>query len=310
MKHTIAFYNIENLFDTVDDPHTNDDDFLPTSEKRWTEKRYQKKLNKLGSVICKIGKNEKHTPSIVGLAELENAFVLKGLLKSEKLAALNYGFVHYDSMDERGIDVALLYNKDVFKVLSSETFKVHLEDDGEVDYTRDILLVSGELDGELVHVIVNHWPSRREGEVLSAPKRMLAAEKVLYVISQLKTEYQDPKIIVMGDFNDNPSDASIKKLVNDGVLFNPMETLLSIDKGSLSYNFEWNLFDQILCSINFMETKSGALKYKTVAVYNDKFLTQYDGKYEGQPFRTYVGKKYKGGFSDHFPVYIKLKKVD
>ncbi|MGR7812640.1 endonuclease/exonuclease/phosphatase family protein [Lacinutrix undariae] len=308
MQHTIAFYNIENLFDTVDDPQTNDDDFLPNSDKRWTEKRYHKKLDKLGSVICKIGNNTKAPPVIIGLAEVENDLVLKELLKSDKMKKHDYSFVHYNSMDERGIDVALLYDNERFNVMSSEIFNVHLEADGEIDYTRDILLVSGELDGEMIHVIVNHWPSRREGEKVSAPKRMIAAEKVLYIIDKLKVEFLDPKIIVMGDFNDNPSNDSLKFLVDKGLLFNPMETLLSIDKGSLSYNSEWNLFDQILCSINFMETKLGALKYKSVDVYDEKFLTQYEGKYEGQPFRTYVGKNYKGGFSDHFPVYIKVKK--
>jgi len=306
---TIAFYNIENLFDIYDDKRTNDNDFLPTSDKRWTQKRYDRKIYKLGAVISKIGFNVTgQPPAIIGLAEVENKKVIQDLLESEDLKEYHYKYVHFDSNDERGIDVALLYNDDLFKVLSSEIFTVLLEDDdGNRDFTRDILLVSGSLNGEDIHVVVNHWPSRREGEKESAPKRFESAKKANEVLVKLHDNHSDPKVIVMGDFNDNPNDESVKFLTNEQSLFNPMETLFSYEEGSLNHKFKWNLFDQIMITTNFFETKKDACKFDEAHIFGDKFLTQYNGKFEGHPYRTYVGKKYKGGFSDHFPVFIILK---
>ncbi|WP_335972749.1 endonuclease/exonuclease/phosphatase family protein [Gaetbulibacter jejuensis] len=312
MQYTIAFYNIENLFDIHNDPFTNDDDFLPTSDKRWTQKKYDRKIYKIGSVISQIGTDENTTPpAIVGLAEVENKRVLKDLLASKDLQSINYDYVHYNSLDERGIDVALIYNKDVFTVNSSETFNIFITDeDGEIDFTRDVLLVSGMLGEEEIHIIVNHWPSRREGEEASSYKRVLAAQKNIEVVNRLKQENPNSKIIVMGDFNDNPNDDSVEELVAGANLYNPMQNLRSIDKGSLNHDFNWNVFDQIMVSINFLETKPNTLKFSDANIFDSKFLTQYNGKYKGQPYRTFVGKKYKGGFSDHFPVFIELRKTD
>lgn len=311
MQYTIAFYNIENLFDIHNDPFTNDDDFLPTSDKRWTQKKYDRKIYKIGSVISQIGTNENTIPpAIVGLAEVENKRVLKDLLASKDLQSINYDYVHYNSLDERGIDVALIYNKDVFTVNSSETFNIFITDeDGEIDFTRDVLLVSGMLGEEEIHIIVNHWPSRREGEEASSYKRVLAAQKNIEVVNRLKQDNPNSKIIVMGDFNDNPDDDSVEELVAGANLYNPMQNLRSIDKGSLNHDFNWNVFDQIMVSINFLETKPNTLKFSDANIFDSKFLTQYNGKYKGQPYRTFVGKKYKGGFSDHFPVFIELKKT-
>ncbi|WP_111683315.1 endonuclease/exonuclease/phosphatase family protein [Winogradskyella tangerina] len=309
VTHTIAFYNIENLFDLENDPLTNDDDYLPTSAKRWTYKRYENKLRKIGTVIPKIGNdNNQEAPVIVGLAEVENEKVLSDLVNSENLADEKYSFVHYDSLDERGVDVALLYKSEHFKVTNSETFSVYLQTEtGERDYTRDILLVQGELNGELLHIIVNHWSSRRAGQEETNFKRLAAARVVSSVIQNLKNEHDQPKIIVMGDFNDNPNDESLELIEKQGNLFNPFKTVWSKDEGSLNHDFEWNLFDQILFSTNFFDSSNSSLSFDEADVFNDRFLTQYHGKYKGQPFRTYVGKKYKGGYSDHFPVYIQLK---
>ncbi|WP_053991883.1 endonuclease/exonuclease/phosphatase family protein [Mangrovimonas sp. TPBH4] len=311
MQQTIAFYNIENLFDVEDNPYTNDDDFLPTSDRHWTKRRYQRKIYKIGSAIAKIGKQEtKHPPAIVGLAEIENDSVLEDLIHSPDLKRYDYGYVHYDSPDTRGIDVALLYNKKVFELTYSERFTVFIEgENGVRDYTRDILLVTGLLEGEEMHFIVNHWPSRREGETQSAYKRLAAANMVMEILDNLKLNYENPKVIIFGDFNDNPDNESIRHLVKHELLFNPMETLLDLEHGSINFQFHWNLFDQILCSINFLETKTGTHKFDYAKIFNDKFLSQYKGKYSGQPYRTYVGKKYMGGFSDHFPVYILVKKI-
>lgn len=308
-EYTIAFYNLENLFDIYNDATKFDDDFLPRSERQWTKKRYDKKVLKLGEVISKIGYDEtKEHPTIVGLAEVENKNVIRDLIESRHLNEFDYDFVHYNSQDERGIDVALLYDKSKFEVKNSKTYSIYLEDEiGDQDYTRDILLVSGVLHSEIIHCIVNHWPSRREGEKESRHKRLKAAQKVLQIIEEVRGTYEDAKILVMGDFNDNPGNDSIKFLAEQGQLYNPMETLLSYSRGTLNHNFQWNLFDQILFSTNFFETENNALKFDEANIFDEKFLTQYKGKYKGQPFRTFVGRKYKGGYSDHFPVYLHLK---
>ena len=308
-SYTIAFYNIENLFDIENDPLTNDDDFLPTSTKRWTPKRYKNKLLKLGAVISKIGEeNSKNSPIIIGLAEVENKKVLSDLVQSQNLIKEGYSFVHYDSLDERGIDVALLYKRDVFSIEHSETFSVYLETElGERDYTRDILLVKGYLNNESLHILVNHWSSRREGEKESEFKRLACSKKVITIINTIKQTEPDAKIIVMGDFNDNPNDASITLMEEESGLHNPFKTVWSRDKGSLNHDFQWNLFDQILFSTNFFDPNRSLLAFHNANVFNNTALTQYHGKYKGQPFRTYAGTRYKGGYSDHFPVFIQIK---
>ncbi len=312
LTYTIAFYNLENLFDIHDDVSKYDNDFLPKSDKRWTKKRYDRKLYKLAQVISKIGFEEvQRPPVIVGLAEIENKNVIKDLINEPSLGGYQYGVVHYNSQDERGMDVGLIYDKSLFQVERSKTFSIYIEDElGQQDYTRDILLVSGVLHSERVHCIVNHWPSRREGVEFSMQKRLKAAQKVVEIIKGVRDEDAEAKVLVMGDFNDNPSDESLKFLSREGDLYNPMETIMSYSRGSLNHNFKWNLFDQILCSTNFFETRKDRLRFDKAEIFDEKFLTQYKGKFKGQPFRTYVGKKYKGGYSDHFPVYIQINTAE
>ncbi|WOD44742.1 endonuclease [Hwangdonia lutea] len=307
---TVAFYNLENLFDLKEDKHTNDNDFLPTSVKKWTPKRYKNKLRKLGFAISNIGRRETgKQPAIVGLCEVENAKVIEDLIASKHLENCNYKYVHYNSLDERGIDVALLYDATAFKVTHSEPFTIQLTNaNGFPDYTRDILLVSGLLDGELVHVIVNHWSSRREGEKETEFKRMASSAKVGDIITALRLENEDAKIIVIGDFNDDPHSQSIKQLVNNFNLFNPMETLRSYSRGSSYHGRQWNLFDQVLISTNFFKTSDKLFEYYTANIFDEDFLKLFNGKFKGSPFRTYIGKRYQGGYSDHFPVYAVFKK--
>ncbi|MGJ8744228.1 endonuclease [Polaribacter sp.] len=307
---TIGFYNVENLFDTKDDPHTLDDDFTAKGKNKWSYKRYKTKIKKLSSVISQLGNHRSMLPpAIVGLVEVENAKVVSDLVNSSNLRSHHYGFVHYDSPDERGIDVALLYNKQVFELLHSETFPVFLEDDeGNRDYTRDILKVSGNLHGELVHVLVNHWSSRREGTAITEHKRIIAAETARDVISQIRDTNFDAKIIIMGDFNDNPASKSVKKNLVLDDFYNPMESILSKGNGTLTYKGKWNLFDQIIFSKNFLEKSEHDLYFKHAEVFNKKWMKVFRGKLKDSPFRTYIGKWYQGGFSDHFPVYAFLKK--
>lgn len=308
--YTIAFYNTENLFDFVDDPLINDIDFLKTSNKNWNKSRYQNKIYKTGMAISKIGfEDVQKPPTLIGLAEVENDSVLNDLVTSAHLKAYNYGFVHYNSPDERGIDVALLYDKDNFTLENSETIALDVVNQlGVKDYTRDILKVSGYLEGEKIYILINHWPSRHEKSDTTGHKRMYAAQKVVGLIDEILEEDAEAKIIVMGDFNDNPKNESMQYLKHTKALYNPMEKLMSYTRGSASHKFKWILFDQILMTQNFLNPHQEGLKFLKADIFDDRFLTYYDGKYKGQPFRTYQGKKYKGGFSDHFPVYIQVIK--
>jgi len=309
-KHTIAFYNTENLFDVFVDDKTNDNDFLPFSAKNWTKQRYENKIYKLGSVISKIGFDAINKPPVlIGLAEVENDTVLNDLVQSDDLKIYNYGFVHFNSMDERGIDVALLYNKDEFTVEDSKTFPIYIEQEsGERDFTRDILLVTGYLTGSKVQILVNHWPSRHEGKDETDYKRIIAATHLTEIITAISSDDLNPQIIVLGDFNDNPNSASILNLKRDTGLLNTMESVWTYSRGSVNHNFSWILFDQIFLTQNFLEVGVGPFKLLKADIFDKKFLTQHNGKFKGQPYRTYVGKKYKGGFSDHFPVFIQIEK--
>ncbi|WP_246139140.1 endonuclease/exonuclease/phosphatase family protein [Gelidibacter salicanalis] len=309
--HTIAFYNTENLFDHLNDPLIMDTDFLEIANKKWSKERYEIKIYKTGKVISKIGFEElQHPPTIIGLAEVENDKVLTDLIESEHLKPHNYGFVHYNSPDERGIDVAMLYDKTRFRLDASETITLNVANElGVRDYTRDILKVSGYLNDQKIHVLVNHWPSRHQESDATGQKRMYAAQRVIDLMNDIQAEDADAKIIVMGDFNDNPKNDSIQFLKQQQSLFNPMETLLSFKRGSANHNNKWILFDQILVTRNLLEPQPNGLQYIKADIFDDDFLTQLNGKNKGQPFRTYVGKKYKGGYSDHFPVYIQVKET-
>ena len=242
----------------------------------------------------------------MGFAEVENKKVIEDLLDAKHLKELPYDYVHYDSPDERGIDVGLIYDTTQFSLTTSETFTLNLYDDeGKRDFTRDILLVTGILDNNLVHIIVNHWPSRRKGSQETEHKRLIASKKVEEIIELIKSKEEHPRILIMGDFNDGPSDKSVQNLTQNQSLYNPMAILKSRNRGSLSYRLEWNLFDQILISTNFFERDT--LNYESAHIFDVDFLKLFNGKYKGIPYRTYVGKKYKGGYSDHFPVYIILE---
>lgn len=305
--YSFAFYNLENLFDTIDDPKTLDDDFTEFSERKWNKKRFRKKIKKLGSVIQQIGYEDiGFPPAIVGVAEVENSYVLEQLVASKFLQQKNYGVLHFDSPDERGIDTGLLYRKDYVTVLNAQAHQVLLNNEhGERDYTRDILCAHLEIEGHPFYVLVNHWPSRRAGAELTAPRRMAVAQRNLEIVETIKRKNPEARIVIMGDFNDDPKSESVQHLVASG-LYNPMELLLTHEVGSLNYRGAWNLFDQILVSHNFMRQHGNNFQFSEASVFNMKHLTEYDGKHKGNPFRTYLGKRYTGGFSDHFPIYGKF----
>jgi len=307
--HTIAFYNLENLFDTTNDPRTLDEDFLPQSEKQWNKKKLETKLQKLGTAISNIGfRKTGNAPVLLGVAEVENKNVLEKLAASKHLKNKNYGVIHFNSPDERGIDVGLLYQKSLFTVSHSESIKVLVNNqNGERDFTRDILWVSGTLNQEKIHILVNHWPSRRDGADLTEYKRVIAAQTNREIIEKVLADDPEAKIIIMGDFNDDPSSASVRQHLVKTDLYNPMQKLHSRDRGTLSYRGQWNLFDQIIFTHNFHKYEKGKHSFSSASIFDDDFLKVPHGRYKGKPMRTYGGGEYLAGYSDHFPVYLQLK---
>ncbi|HFS67478.1 MAG TPA: endonuclease/exonuclease/phosphatase family protein [Flavobacteriia bacterium] len=319
---TVAFYNLENLFDTINDPQKLDErsPIMEMNAKK-RGKAYLDKLDNMAKVISEIGKEKAHTaPAIIGVSEIENKQVLEDLVHNEKLKKLHYGVIHYDSPDARGIDVALLYQKRYFKPISSKTYELKLRGtDGKPYATRDQLLVTGMLDDELIHVIVNHWPSRRGGEQKSRPSREKAAALTLKIIEDVKKEYPNPKIIIMGDLNDDPINSSLRKIlhtkakksdVKDGGIYNPMNDMFRRGLSTLGYRDNINLFDQIMVTSPLVTTKKDFSTYKLYKanIFNPRYLTQKTGRYKGYPFRSWGGGDFTGGYSDHYPVYIYLLK--
>lgn len=306
-RYTIAFYNLENFFDTKDDPYSLDDDFTPKGFKKWSDSKYRRKVKKMAKTISQIGLEESMVPPVlVGIAEVENEEVINELLNARPLRKEPYGFVHFDSPDERGIDTALIYHKDHFMVLGSETIPLLVNNiDGERDLTRDILYVHGKLHEEEVHVFVNHWPSRRDGAEETSYKRIKAAQTILQKLDGIKED--NPNCIIMGDFNDDPNSESIKTLMSTGRFINPMQKLLSPISGSANYRGTWSLFDQIVISHSFLNHEAGTHSFKMAKIFNPRFLKEWKGRYKGNPFRTYAGKRYLGGYSDHFPVFVILE---
>ncbi len=311
----VAFYNLENLFDTIDDPKTKDDEFTPGDVKNWNGKRYNHKLDHMAEVISQLGTElTPDGPAIVGVCELENKAVLQDLINREPLKKGNYQIVHYESPYYRGMYVALLYQSKYFKLTNSKSYTLSLPDDPNFN-TRDQLLVSGKLNGEMIHFIVNHWPSRRGGEKRSRPKRIAAAKLCRSIADSVLALDKNAKIIIMGDLNDDPTDPSVKKYIkttaskdklSDGTFFNPTEILFKNGIGSLAYRDNWNLFDQIILSPALVGSDMTTFKYHKAVIFNKSFLTQKDGRYKGYPMRTYSGGAYTGGYSDHFPSFIYL----
>jgi hypothetical protein len=311
----IAFYNLENLFDTIDTPDVLDSEFTPESKKAWNSKRYWLKIENMADVISKLGSHENVSgPAIIGLCEMENRTVLEDLVKSPRLSHLKYEIVHYNSPDKRGIDVAMLYQPTFFKPTDSRSVALIINDEeGNRVYSRDMLQVSGNFNGERMHVIVNHWPARRGGEETSSEFRIDAAKLARSLVDSIMAIEKNAKIIVMGDLNDDPTNESVQKHLNAGSdqqnlqlgqLFNAMASLYNQGIGTLAYRDKWNLFDQIILSKPFVTDSKKGYTYISSRVYNESFLAQPEGRYKGYPFRTYVGNNYHGGYSDHFPSYI------
>lgn len=316
---SILFYNVENLFDTSDDPLTLDEEFTPNGERHWTYKKLNTKLLNISKVIlCSNG--WKH-PAIVALCEIENREMLEMLTKKTPLNSIGYKIIHKESPDHRGIDVAILYDADQFYPLSYKHFPLRNKQ-GVIERTREIMYVSGIVAGQdTIHIFVNHWPSRYSGLLETRGNRNTAAMLLRKKVEGLFETIKSPKIIILGDFNDHPEDESMVKFLKankvgakliDTELYNLSYQWGDKKQGTLKYQSQWSVFDQIIVSGALLNSTDGMItKPEDATIVNFPFLLEKDEKYGGvKPKRTFYGYTYKGGFSDHFPVLLKLKNAD
>lgn len=312
----VMFYNVENLFDPYDDSLKRDEEFTPEGERHWTNHKFYDKIQKVYKVIMAVG--EWHAPAIVGMCELENRFVLEKLINETPLKKFSYKILHFESPDRRGIDVGLIYRSTMFDPFHSEAVQVVFPDDTSY-HTRDILYVKGLLDGqEMVHIFINHWPSRYGGYLKTVERRNQAAAILKTKTDSLLAINPNTSIIIMGDFNDGPEDESFTKVLK--VKSPEMEIIpnsyynLSLGKtddwnfGTLKYRESWNVFDQVVVSGGLLAPNSKLqVSDKKAVIFHEDFLLEEDKTYLGfKPKRTFTGFKYNGGYSDHLPVFIDL----
>ncbi len=307
----IGFYNCENFYDTTNQANVIDEDFLPGSIKAYDSIAYETKSNHIARVIHALG-NLGNTKSIaiMGVVEIENKIVLNKVLSDPLIKKYHYKYIHFDSKDIRGIDVALIYNPALFVPLRYRAYSLTDETHFNTYATRDILYVKGQLGSEQIHILINHWPSRRGGDLQSRPKRLWASTICKRIMDSIQQLDSSAKWIVMGDFNDNPDDKSIRHLGMTNPFLKPFKNGM----GTLAYNDSWNLFDQILINDQWkqatmkqknkdLDTESHLIYCKSI-IYKNIAMIEAQGRYKGYPKRTYNGNEFRGGYSDHFPVAL------
>jgi predicted extracellular nuclease len=322
-KHKVVFYNLENFFDTINDPNVNDDEFTPQSPKKWNTEKYYKKLANIERVFFDIARLDKDFPIVIGVSEVENRNVLEDIVSTPKLTPARYRIVHFDSPERRGVDVAFLYRPDVFKLQGEKAVRTIIPE--LPDYqTRDILTMWGTVEGEQCFFMVAHWPSRLGGKEVSEFKRIAVGRQMRAIADSVKQVNPNIKIVMMGDFNDDPTDKSIAqgigakgkvKELQKGDYYAPYAPMLKAGLGTLGYDDAWNIFDNIVVSENLINTSEGELKVEKAAgskfygnIFKPQYLIQQDGKYKGYPLRTFVNNNFQNGYSDHLPVFIYLGK--
>lgn len=308
----VGFYNLENLFNTVNDTMVRDTEFTPDGMKNWNDYRYYQKSNQMAQAIFAMGGWE--FPAVVGLCELENRGVVEDLIQRDVIKSAEYQIVHYESIDRRGIDVALIYRPSKFEVLYSKPYRIQLE--GDPDFrTRDVLYVKGvALSTDTLHIFVNHWPSRYGGQLVSEPKRMAAAQTVRNVVDSIYSTQPKAQIIIMGDLNDHPENKSISEILGAGELGEEDRDLVNLMTGEMNYagshryRGEWSFLDHIIVSPYLLDRSGLDVVNARAWVADAPLLLTDDNRYPGKmPFRTYGGATFLGGFSDHLPVFIDLE---
>lgn len=311
---SFMFYNTENFYDIEDDPFTMDNEFTPDGANKWTKDRFDDKVVKITNVIRDIRKPL--FPDIIGLAEIENKNVMMALLDEMRKQGMDqYSFVHYDSPDERGADVAMIYNQKTFTLLESYALQVHLP--GIEDRTRDILHVKGSIPGgSIIHLLITHFPSRREGTDISERRRYFVASELKNEVYNIMDKNPDEKIIIMGDFNDTPDDNSVDEILG------AEKTFFNIDRRKLynllynrykkgigtTFHKKWLLFDQIIVSGNMLLSDKIECTPENADIYNPRYLLHFDERNRAKPNRTYRGI-YSGGYSDHLPIYLDISLI-
>lgn len=311
LPFAFMFYNTENFYDIEDDPLTLDDDYTPDGFREWTAERFNNKVVKLTKVIRDIVNPE--LPDVIGLAEIENKSVMMSIIDKLREDGINqYSFVHYDSPDERGSDVALIYNRETFTILDSTPILVHLP--GIEDRTRDILHVKGKLKNEeIIHLFVTHFPSRAEGRDKSERRRYFVASELRHEVYKILSENPSENIVLMGDFNDTPDDSSIDEVLGAKKKFDKVEYLKLYNllyprykKGiGTTFHDGWLLFDQFIVSGNMLASEKIDCRPEYADVFNPRYLLHFDNNNNPRPNRTYSGK-YTGGYSDHLPIFLRI----
>jgi len=310
-EYTFMFYNVENYFDSENDSLTNDNEFTFEGDRRWNQGRLNDKTDRIAKVILAAGKW--NPPVFVGLCEIENRNVLEFLTNNKTLSKFNYKIIQKDSPDQRGIDVAFLFRPDLFRPFDYQTILVSDPSDPTFK-TREILQVSGVLNGcDTIHVFVNHWPSRYGGMMETVKFRKLAAETLKMAVLNIKSKFPGAKIICTGDFNDTPSDESLKNVFGavETNNLNQSDEMINLSAGwmseavqTLKNEYTWQVFDQWIVSDSFLSA-TNCFKFVNAEIFKAPFLLEADSKFGGvKPKRTYVGFKYQEGFSDHLPVLI------
>jgi len=311
------FYNVENLFDTTNNPETDDDSFTPEGEMHWTGKRLDAKIKNISKVV--LSAVEWKVLDLLVVCEIENRMVLEKLIHDTPLYKTPYKIIHKESPDHRGIDVALIYNPQTFLPLGYEYYP--LTEKGHILKTREIMYVSGIIGGDTLHIIGNHWPSRYGGLLETKEYRELAATRLNEILVEIQHKHFSPKIVIVGDFNENPDSEIFPKFlgtiesigdIESEKLYNLSKNWLKPDFGTLKYQSQWSVFDQILVSGAFLNAKSGIeTKPENSQILKLPFLFVNDAKFGGRkPFRTYYGFEYTGGFSDHLPVLLYFNRAD
>lgn len=309
----LAFYNVENLFDTIDDPTINDESYLPDSKTPWNTQRYEHKLDNIAKVIASI--DSSGFPTLVGLSEVENEQVLHDLVANPRIKQAGYSILHKDSPDERGIDVALLYQDKLFHLVKTNYIRFTFPWDPE-NKTRDILYTKGVVgNNDTLHVFINHWVSRWGGQEATEPARRYIGKTIGFITDSIFSRQPDANIVIAGDLNDNPTDKSVlADLGAVGVngsakgktLYNLSYNIYKEGQGSLYYK-GWDMFDQIIVSSALLKGSNGIqLESEEQTVVKYDWMLYHPKNGPARPNRTASGGKYFGGYSDHLPVFIEI----